>query len=233
MIRNKFSLIELLVVIAIIGILASLLAPSLRKSREEARRAVCKSNLKQTYLAYVNYLDDSDNISPDGSRGDGYAYGQEVVNVGGQYLGAGKLLLEGYFNDGHLLYCPSVPTNHPDNYNQTRSNNYGGYQDSGFLSLTTSTFIYRSTIYRSTSFSSSPNFIAVASILEDPSNRAIWADRFFQSMGDEVHKTGYNVNYLDGHVSFYKDPNGIISSQNIANTGYQNIENVWLQMDDN
>jgi prepilin-type N-terminal cleavage/methylation domain-containing protein/prepilin-type processing-associated H-X9-DG protein len=45
--KKKFTLIELLIVIAIIGILISILMPSLRNSHERARSAVCKSNLKQ------------------------------------------------------------------------------------------------------------------------------------------------------------------------------------------
>ena len=42
-----FTLIELLVVMAIIGILASILLPSLMKSKEEAKRMACISNLNQ------------------------------------------------------------------------------------------------------------------------------------------------------------------------------------------
>ena len=44
---KPFSLIELLVVIAILGILMSMLIPSLKNSREIARQAVCMSNMKQ------------------------------------------------------------------------------------------------------------------------------------------------------------------------------------------
>ncbi|WP_337993454.1 prepilin-type N-terminal cleavage/methylation domain-containing protein [Lentisphaera profundi] len=56
--KQKFTLIELLVVIAIIGILASLLLPSLAKSRKKARTAVCLNTLKQISTALYIYDED-------------------------------------------------------------------------------------------------------------------------------------------------------------------------------
>ena len=53
--KHKFTLIELLVVISIIGILISILMPSLTKARLKGQMAVCKSNLKQIYFAEVQY----------------------------------------------------------------------------------------------------------------------------------------------------------------------------------
>ena len=56
---KKFTLIELLVVVAIIGILVSILMPSLGKARDQARNVLCLNNLKQMYTGFQVYAQDN------------------------------------------------------------------------------------------------------------------------------------------------------------------------------
>jgi prepilin-type N-terminal cleavage/methylation domain-containing protein len=59
-----FTLIELLVVIAIIAILAAILFPVFAQAREQARSISCLSNMKQTGMGSVMYLQDYDETFP-------------------------------------------------------------------------------------------------------------------------------------------------------------------------
>ena len=61
---KKFTLIELLIVIAIIGILASILLPSLSKARAKARQSVCLSNQRQMHTAAFSYITKNNNFAP-------------------------------------------------------------------------------------------------------------------------------------------------------------------------
>ena len=75
--HRGFTLIELLVVIAIIAILAAILFPVFQKVRENARRAACTSNLKQTGLGELQYAQDYDEYYTGSSLtapGPGYHY---------------------------------------------------------------------------------------------------------------------------------------------------------------
>lgn len=56
---GAFTLVELLVVIAIIGLIASMLLPSLSRSKTSARRVQCASNARQLALATQMYWDDN------------------------------------------------------------------------------------------------------------------------------------------------------------------------------
>jgi prepilin-type N-terminal cleavage/methylation domain-containing protein/prepilin-type processing-associated H-X9-DG protein len=59
-----FTLVELLVVIAIIALLLSILMPSLKRARDQAKRIVCASNIKQTGLAVELYTSSNRDFYP-------------------------------------------------------------------------------------------------------------------------------------------------------------------------
>lgn len=60
--QRGFTLIELLVVVAIIALLISILLPSLREAREQAKVVKCLANLKQCMLTTVQYKEEHNNF---------------------------------------------------------------------------------------------------------------------------------------------------------------------------
>ena len=62
--RSAFTLIELLVVVAIIAVLAAMLLPALQNAKEQGKRAVCLSNMRQIHLTLMTYADDNNGFFP-------------------------------------------------------------------------------------------------------------------------------------------------------------------------
>ena len=65
--KTGFTLIELLVVIAIIAILMGILLPSLNRTRQQAKKIACLSNMRQMGIATQTYLIDSNYRLPPSS----------------------------------------------------------------------------------------------------------------------------------------------------------------------
>src|SRR5438552_18691544 len=86
-----FTLVELLVVMAVIGLLAGLLLTALANAKERARVVKCLSNLRQTHLALMTYVEEHNDQFPARSVEEVPPYqtqGQEIKDI--QYAIGGK-----------------------------------------------------------------------------------------------------------------------------------------------
>ena len=102
-----FTLIELLFVVAIIGLLVGILLPLLIRSKVQARKTACLSNLKQLYLGAKMYSDDYKTY-PNAwwAHGPGLAGTYWCAKFDGAGLDPLTSPLYPYFQNRHLLLCP-------------------------------------------------------------------------------------------------------------------------------
>jgi prepilin-type processing-associated H-X9-DG protein/prepilin-type N-terminal cleavage/methylation domain-containing protein len=118
-IKNKkaFSLVELLVVISIVALLLSVMMPVLAAARSQGHTAVCKSNIRQLFLANTGYATENNNfyvpaasdmwIPLSGIFGGGYHRWHGVRKNDNEPFDPLKGPLAKYLADGKVKECPA------------------------------------------------------------------------------------------------------------------------------
>jgi prepilin-type N-terminal cleavage/methylation domain-containing protein len=81
--KTGFTLIELLVVIAIIGLLLSIILPSLKIAKDRAMEVLCENNIRQFSIGMNAYCNDNDGTFPDAE--DWFLLDLVRVSSGGKY----------------------------------------------------------------------------------------------------------------------------------------------------
>lgn len=137
-----FTLVELLVVIGIIGLLISILLPSLGRARNQAQRIKCAANLQQVGQIWHMYANENDGWFPILFEERPDSTGKMVKYSNGNWTllfadnRQGKVDYRTMFKDrykmpsGNIFYCPNYRSytgaNTNDDWSYTRTDTSGG-----------------------------------------------------------------------------------------------------------
>lgn len=237
--RLGFTMPDLLVSIAVVAVLIAILAPSLIKSYEMARRVVCMSNVRQIGYAVAMYADDNEEelpgsiFLPDDSRSASGTHNSIFLHVDARderaselgldfmdekyksWDGIGYLFGEGYLSHPNVFYCPSHHGEH----------RFEDYQESWARRTGIIAGNYQFRIDPEYRFRD-----------EIPSTVTLLADSM-RTQEDYNHVEGNNLLRADMSVEWFQDVgdqiyNSLAAPGVAASTMQNNVDDAWKYLDD-
>lgn len=183
-----FTLVELMIVVAVIAVLLSLLLPSFRRAREDARRTVCLANLKHIGLALVSYANDHRDFGPQVMAPIGNRAPRSLLSRPSILVNLG-LLWPSALADPGCFTCPSQ-----------QQFQYPAELDKLESDLVAGSYAYAVHVPAT----ESPRIGSIRHL-------ALASDDFTSHYGEPgigryAHRTLYNVLYTDGSAAAYPDP---------------------------
>ena len=110
---SAFTLIEILVVVAIIALLISILLPSLRGAREQARRVYCASNLRTIGQGFYFYTQASNGVLPGSHEWSDKLRPHLQKSIPKKATVQGPPIMNAEFFQVDIYLCPDDPIKHP------------------------------------------------------------------------------------------------------------------------
>jgi type II secretory pathway pseudopilin PulG len=200
-----------LVTIAVIGVLISILAPSLASVRDTAQQVVCRSNVRQLGIGIDLYAEDYKGVVPASKAADlpsgsietmTLRFGAAPANLSNHWDGLGQLYILDYLPAPKLYYCPSHKGNNPfaryvDQWGGRDGVIVGNYQYRGhgpvLMTVTTNT-----------------NTMPVTTVLASIRPSAAIVSDGLRTQADFNHVIGANVLRSDLSVGWFNDSSGRI-----------------------
>ena len=199
---KKFTLLELLIVVAIIGVLVTILLPSLQSAKEKAKIAICLNNQRQLATAYLTYASKNDQLAIK------HSWYNDIVGTTGVHRWGQNYPIEkrplNEFASPEIGVCPS---DKGDTW--YRWNNNEAYQ---FGSSYIAPFATRNTIAKSTNIGANDNIRILK--FDRPDRKILFHIVNLQYPRDFNHSSGkakwhdpknprYPVAFMDGHAEFH------------------------------
>lgn len=190
-----FTLIELLVVAAIIGILMTLLLPTLARAKSSAGRANCTSNLRMVAIAATSWAHDNNGKYPWMLNAD--AGGAQDSNQAADQF----LVLSNELSTPKMLACPS------DRLVSVKSS-WGSYASNSVVSVSYFAGLCASEKAPRAILLGDRNLTGLSDMSECQNASALYAGGIStnSSWDPDVHHRAGNVTFVDGSVLHLKTP---------------------------